>query len=408
MKKNIAIIGGGAAGFFAAINVAELMPEMAVHVYDKAAQFLSKVKVSGGGRCNVTHACFDPQELVTYYPRGNKELLGPFYIFNPADTLEWFKQRRVNIQAEKDGRMFPVTNTSQTIIDCFMYEAEQLHVHLHTQTGINAIQFINNEWQLQLTNGSLFNCTYLIIASGSSSQVWKLLSDLGHTIIAPVPSLFTFHIKDKRIDELMGVSMPNVICKIAGEKISTNGPLLITHWGLSGPAILKLSAWGAIVLAAKQYNFTLTINFLPDLDLSECVEMLSSLKITSPKKTIMHTNLGEIPTRLYKSLCTFCGITDKLNWADINKEMLHKFAGVLTESNFEVKGKSTFKEEFVTCGGVKLQEVDFKTMQSKLFPQLFFAGEVLNIDAVTGGFNFQAAWTTAYIAANGIAEMEKR
>ena len=406
LNFKLAIIGGGAAGFFAGINAASLIPGLEVHIFDKAAQFLSKVKVSGGGRCNVTHACFDPDELITFYPRGAKELLGPFYIFNPADTVDWFEQRRVNIQAEADGRMFPVTNSSQTIIDCFMQEAEHNNIKLHTQTGVTSMQITTaNRWHLHFINGSEFAADFVIVATGSSPQVWEILSKLNHTIIAPVPSLFTFHIKDKRIDELMGVSVPNVECKIEGEKIVTTGPLLITHWGLSGPAILKLSAWAAIPLAAKQYRFNLIVNFIPTLDKQSCFEQLMSHKISSPKKHIQNTPIGEISSRFLKSVTAFCGIDDKMNWSDVSKEKLQNLASVLTESKFQVTGKSTFKDEFVTCGGIKLQEVDFRTMQSKLHPNLFFAGEVLNIDAVTGGFNFQAAWTTGYIAANGIAEL---
>ena len=405
MNLKLAIIGGGAAGFFAGINAAELVPGLEVHIFDKSAQFLSKVKVSGGGRCNVTHACFEPELLVNNYPRGAKELLGPFYVFNPSDTINWFKQRRVNIHAEPDGRMFPVTNTSQTIIDCFLHEAEQLQIRLHTQTGVTQLHHHENKWLLVFSNGKSDTFDFVLVATGSSPQVWKMLATLGHTIVEPVPSLFTFHISDKRIEGLMGVSVPEVTCKIEGEKISTQGPLLITHWGLSGPAILKLSAWGAVALAKKQYNFNLIVNFLPEHDYESCLNMLLSLKMSSPKKNIINTPLGNISTRLHKSLCNYCGIADTLNWSDVTKVVLQKFAAVLTESNFEVKGKSTFKDEFVTCGGIKLQEVDFKTMQSKKYPNLFFAGEVLNIDAVTGGFNFQAAWTTGYIAATGIQQI---
>jgi predicted Rossmann fold flavoprotein len=403
MNVKLAIIGGGAAGFFAAINAAEMSPGIEVHVIEKAAQFLSKVRVSGGGRCNVTHACFNPKELIQFYPRGSRELLGPFYVFNPSDTIEWFEKRRVKIQAEADGRMFPVTNTSQTIIDCFLQEAEHYNVQLHTQIGLTGItQLDNQQWQLNFNHGGDFIADAVIFASGSSAPIWEILQQLGHTIITPLPSLFTFHIKDKRIDELMGVSVPDVICKIDGEKISSTGPLLITHWGLSGPAILKLSAWAAVQLAAKQYQFTLKINFLPEYNYQSCLELLISQKSTSPKKHIQLYPIGAVPSRLWKSICLFCGINDKINWSDASKDMLQKLADSLTQAAFKVTGKSTFKEEFVTCGGVALEEVDLRTMQSKKLPGIYFAGEVLNIDAVTGGFNFQAAWTTAYIAASSI------
>ncbi|HRF77204.1 MAG TPA: NAD(P)/FAD-dependent oxidoreductase [Chitinophagales bacterium] len=403
MNFKLAIIGGGAAGFFAAINAAEMSPAIEVHVFEKAAQFLSKVRVSGGGRCNVTHACFNPKELIQFYPRGSRELLGPFYVFNPADTIEWFEKRRVKIHAEADGRMFPVTNTSQTIIDCFLQEAEHHNVQLHTQIGLTGITKLDNQqWQLNFNHGGDFIADAVIFASGSSMPIWEILKQLGHTIITPLPSLFTFHIKDKRIDELMGVSVPDVICKIDGEKISSTGPLLITHWGLSGPAILKLSAWAAVQLAAKQYQFTLKINFLPEHNYQSCLELLISQKIASPKKHIQLYPIGAVPSRLWKSICLYCGIHDKINWSDASKDMLQKLADSLTQAAFKVTGKSTFKEEFVTCGGVALEEVDLRTMQSKKLPGIYFAGEVLNIDAVTGGFNFQAAWTTAYIAASSI------
>ena len=403
MNVKLAIIGGGAAGFFAAINAAEMSPGIEVHVFEKAAQFLSKVRVSGGGRCNVTHACFNPKELIQFYPRGSRELLGPFYVFNPSDTIEWFEKRRVKIQAEADGRMFPVTNTSQTIIDCFLQEAEHYHVQLHTQIGLTGItQLDNQQWQLNFNHGGDFIADAVIFASGSSAPIWEILQQLGHTIITPLPSLFTFHIKDKRIDELMGVSVPDVICKIEGEKISSTGPLLITHWGLSGPAILKLSAWAAVQLAAKQYQFTLKINFIPEHNYQSCLELLISQKSSSPKKHIQLYPIGAVPSRLWKSICLYCGIHDKINWSDASKDMLQKLADSLTQAAFKVTGKSTFKEEFVTCGGVALEEVDLRTMQSKKLPGIYFAGEVLNIDAVTGGFNFQAAWTTAFIAASSI------
>lgn len=405
LNFKLAIIGGGAAGFFAGINAAEKVQGLEVHIFEKAAQVLSKVKVSGGGRCNVTHACFEPETLTQFYPRGAKELLGPFYVFNPVDTVEWFAKRRVNIVAEHDGRMFPSTNVSQTIIDCFLNEGDKFGVQIHTQTGISGLRITDDsQWHLQLQNGKEFLADFLVIATGSSPQVWQILGTLNHTIIPPVPSLFTFHIHDKRIESLMGVSVPNAVCRLEGEKTTTSGPLLITHWGLSGPAILKLSAWQAIALAAKQYRFNLIVNFMPEYHPASCFAMLMDYKKSAPKKHVHNTVIGDLPSRLWKSLAIYSGIDEKLNWADATKDMLQQLASCITASNFMVTGKSTFKEEFVTCGGIKLQEVDFRNMQSKLHPNLFFAGEVLNIDAVTGGFNFQAAWTTGFIAAEGIAE----
>ena len=403
MQKTLAVIGGGAAGFFGAINAAEADPEIDINIFEKGNNFLSKVKISGGGRCNVTNACFEPELLVSNYPRGKKELLGPFYIFNPEHTIEWFGKRNIKIVREEDGRMFPSTNSSQTIIDCFIEEAAKHKIHLHLQTGIQEV--LRNEdgkWKLISSDKKEFLSDKLLITTGSSNQIWNILKQLGHTIVPPVPSLFTFNIKDPRINDLMGISVPNVTCSIENTKLTTSGPLLITHWGLCGPAILKLSAWAAVELNALQYNFQLRINFIPEFNYQSCLEVLSANKKTSPKKTILLTNNFNLPNRLYKSICDFAEIPAALNWSDISKEKIQLLAKLHTESIFEVRGKSNFKDEFVTCGGVKLQEVDFKTMQSKICPNLYFAGEVLNIDAVTGGFNFQAAWTTAFIAAKAI------
>ncbi|MFI5172161.1 MAG: NAD(P)/FAD-dependent oxidoreductase [Chitinophagales bacterium] len=402
MQKKLGIIGGGAAAFFAALNVAELNPEIEIHIFEKAAQFLSKVKISGGGRCNVTNACFEPAELIKNYPRGAKELLGPFHIFNPADTVEWFENKNVSIQAEEDGRMFPRSNSSQTIIDCFLSASHENNIHLHLQTGVQDIQKANDKWQLTFLNKEIFDCDYLLIASGSSNQIWNCISALEHTIVPPVASLFTFNIQDNRLEGLMGVSIPDVICSIENTKIKTDGPLLITHWGLSGPAVLKLSAWAARELHALNYNFKLKVNFIPGYEFAACYQLLQSLKISSPKKLIHNTSIENIPSRLHKSLCEFVGISPSLNWADISKDKMQLLAQTFTQSIFNVQGKSNFKDEFVTCGGVELNEVDFKTMQSKLHNNLYFAGEVLNIDAITGGFNFQSAWTTAFIAAQHI------
>ncbi len=408
MQKTLAVIGGGAAGFFGAINTAGADPDLQVHIFEKGNNFLSKVKISGGGRCNVTNACFEPEMLVQNYPRGKKELLGPFYIFNPEHTVEWFGKRNIKIVREEDGRMFPSTNSSQTIIDCFMDEAAKHKIHLHLQSGIQEIsQNEDGKWKLISSDKKEFLFDKLLITTGSSNQIWNILKQLGHTIVPPVPSLFTFNIKDPRIQDLMGISIANVTCKIINSKLTSTGPLLITHWGLSGPAILKLSAWAAVELNALQYDFQLQINFIPDYNFQQCLEMLISNKKTSPKKTIALTNNFNLPGRLYKSLCDYAQIPASLNWSDVSKEKIQTLAKLLTESIFQVKGKSNFKDEFVTCGGVKLQEVDFKTMQSKICPNLYFAGEVLNIDAVTGGFNFQAAWTTAFIAAQAIGLKNK-
>ena len=400
-QKSVAVIGGGAAGFFGAIHAAEMHPGVAIHIFEKSNSFLSKVKVSGGGRCNVTNACTDPQELVQFYPRGKKELLGPFYHFGPQQTIEWFASRKIKLVAEADNRMFPYTNSSQTIIDCFLSAAKSNGIHLHTHHTLKKLSFADGRWQLTFGD-TVFHADAVLMAGGSSAALWKLMQDLGHTIIPPVPSLFTFNIRDPRLRELMGVSLSMVECRIGGNKFQSEGPLLITHWGLSGPAILKLSAFAARWLSEQQYTFELIINFIPALKLTTCFEALLAIKKEHPKKIIQNTGFYSIPSRLFKRLCEVAGINDTVIWADIPNEKLQRLSAILTESSFQVNGKSTFKDEFVTCGGIKLSEVDFKTMQSKLHPGLFFAGEILDIDAVTGGFNFQAAWTTAYIAAEHI------
>lgn len=401
-KKMVVIIGGGAAGFFCAINLARLRPDLEVHILEKSQQVLSKVKVSGGGRCNVTHACFNPEELIENYPRGGKELLGPFHHFQPADTIQWFEDRGVELHTEDDGRMFPVTNSSQTIIDCFLREATKYHVHIHFGVQVESITSVDNAWKIDCKNQT-FHAIAVMMATGSSQQAWSLLKQLGHTIIPPVPSLFTFHIRDKRIDGLMGVSIPHVQASLMNTDLITEGPLLITHWGLSGPAILKLSAWGADVLAKKQYRASIQINFCPTYDSASCIDYLRGMRNDHPKKKVVNDHFPTIPSRLWKQLCAFGNITENHNWADLSNIMIESFAEILTSSTFSINGKSTFKEEFVTCGGVALNEVNMRNMESRLHPNLYFGGEMLNIDAVTGGFNFQAAWTTGWLAARSIA-----
>lgn len=402
-KKQVAIIGGGAAGFFCAINLAAKRPDIAVHIFEKNTELLGKVKVSGGGRCNVTHQCFDPSELSTFYPRGGRELLGPFHRFQPADTIEWFAERGVEIQAEADGRMFPVTNTSQTIIDCFLREASIHKVHIHTGHGLQSISRNAEQWSLTFSNGRQFSANALMIAAGSSQHIWKMITGLSHHIEPPVPSLFTFHIQDARINGLMGVSIPHASVMLDDSQLETSGPLLITHWGMSGPAILKLSAWGARLMAERQYRFGIRVNFTGTMDTEAFIEWIRAQRTQQPRKHVFNTTPEGIPTRLWKQLCAYCAIAEQLNWADLSKQEAETLALTVTASQFRVKGKSTFKEEFVTCGGVRLAEVDMRTMESKLCQRLYFAGEVLDIDAVTGGFNFQAAWTTAFLAASDMA-----
>jgi predicted Rossmann fold flavoprotein len=397
---SIAIIGGGAAGFFAAINAAEQHPGTRVVILERTGNFLAKVKISGGGRCNVTNACFEPKELVKNYPRGSKELLSCFYRFQPKDTTQWFSERGVELQAEADGRMFPVSNSSQTIIECFMGEAHKLGVEIITNADISSFAPIENGeagWRITYNDTSI-DADKLIIASGSNENIWDMLAELGYTIVPPVPSLFTFNCNDSRIGGLPGVSVANAVVGIKESNIKQNGPVLITHWGFSGPAILKLSAWGARELAERDYACTLVVNWMGQFSPEQVFEKLIGEKRQSPNKKIHAHAMFELPQRLWESLLASIGIAPEKMWNDIAKDSLRKLADELTRGQFTVSGKAQFKEEFVTCGGVDLKQVDCKTMQSKLHKNLFFAGEVLNIDGITGGFNFQAAWTTAYIA----------
>jgi hypothetical protein len=397
-EKNIIVIGGGAAGFFAAITSASNYPGCSVTILEKGQSVLGKVKVSGGGRCNVTNACRIPEELVKFYPRGGKALLAPFHRFNPINTIEWFEKRRVKLKIEPDGRVFPVSNDSQTIVDCLIDSAEKTGVKVLTRTGVSGIKHLKDNKWLITTSEEEFPADSVIVCSGSSTSIWNLVAQLGHTIENPVPSLFTFNIKDKRIDKIPGVSVQNVSLKVEDTKLISDGPLLITHWGISGPAVLKLSAWGARSLNNLKYNFEIIINWLPGFNPESAAEKLTQIKNNTPYKNICSFSPLGLPARLWERLLEFSGIGIDCRWNNLSKSTLHKLAGELTRSSFSVSGKSTFKEEFVTCGGVNLDEVDFKRMESKIHKGLFFAGEVLDIDALTGGFNFQAAWTTALIA----------
>ncbi|WP_179343584.1 BaiN/RdsA family NAD(P)/FAD-dependent oxidoreductase [Winogradskyella ursingii] len=398
--KDIIIIGGGAAGFFAAINIAEQHPELSVAILERGKEGLQKVKISGGGRCNVTHAEFIPSELVLNYPRGEKELLGPFHSFMTGDTISWFEERGVELKIEEDGRMFPISNSSQTIIDCFLNEAKKHKVEILYNHSLKSIEVLDAGFELATSQGNL-RCRKVVMATGSNPKVWKLLKDLGHKIIEPVPSLFTFDIKDERIKGIPGVVANNVEVKVLGTNLESRGPLLITHVGMSAPAILKLSAFGALVLARVNYNFKIEINFIRQTQ-EECLELLKALKLEFAKKTIYNSAQFNIPKRLWKKLIQASNIDETERWADITKNQLEAISEQLTQAVFEVKGKSTFKEEFVTAGGVDLKNINFKTFESKIVPNLYCVGEVINVDAVTGGFNFQNAWTGAYIAAKSI------
>lgn len=402
MIKNfdIIIVGGGAAGFFTAINIAEKNPKLKIAILERGKEVLSKVRVSGGGRCNVTHACFDPNELVKFYPRGEKELRGPFHQFCSGDTIEWFEKHGVELKIEDDGRMFPVSNSSQTIIDCFLKATEKLGIKVLTGQSVQSIFKKEDCWKIDTQNEN-FAAAKLVMATGSNPKIWEMLQEQGHAIVSPVPSLFTFNIKDPRIKELPGVAA-RVTVNVKDTKLKSTGPLLITHWGMSGPAILKLSAWGARILHDKNYQFTIFVNWLNDVETEDAEKILKDLKQEHAKKAVSKKSPFDFPNRLWESLVFASEIGSETKWADLSRNQLQNLALQLTKAKFQVNGKSTFKEEFVTAGGIDLKEINFKTMESKLHQNLYFAGEIVNIDAITGGFNFQNAWTSGFILANNI------
>ena len=403
---DLLILGGGAAGFFSAIILAVKNPDLKIVILERGKEVLTKVKVSGGGRCNVTHAEFLPKELSQNYPRGEKELLGPFHTFMTGDTMEWFEKRGVELKIEEDGRMFPVTDSSQTIIDCFLSEAKRLNIAVLLNQSVKAIQKVENLFTIE-TNTDTFSAEKILIATGSNPKIWQLLEGLGHTVVPPVPSLFTFNIKDSRIIDLPGLST-NASVKILDKNgkslLESSGPLLITHWGMSGPAILKLSAWGARLLEPLKYHFTIEVNWLNNLSEDEVLDSLKELKNLQGKQTIFKYAQFDLPKRLWQSLLKAAGIPETLTWADATRENFQNITNQLTAGIFEVTGKSTFKEEFVTAGGVDLKEINFKTFESRIHKNLYFAGEVLNIDAITGGFNFQNAWTGGFMVSQAIGK----
>ena len=401
-QHDVIVIGGGAAGFFAAINIAEKHSNLKVLVLERGKDVLGKVKVSGGGRCNVTHAEFIPQELVKYYPRGEKELLGPFHQFMTGDTMAWFEDHGVELKIEDDGRMFPMSNSSQTIIDCFLNTAKAHQVEVLTNSGVKSITKDGDYWTVE-TNHESFTSKYVVVATGSSPKMWNLLQDLGHTISQPVPSLFTFNIKDKRLKDIPGVVALDVAVTVLDTDLYSEGPLLVTHWGLSAPAILKLSAFGAIELANRNYKFNIEVNFVKQ-SFNTVLDNLKQVKLDAARKSVYKSAQFDLPKRLWQQLVLASDLTEESRWGDINKSQLEQLAAQLTQAVFKVDGKSTFKDEFVTAGGVDLKEINFKTFESKLHSNLYLAGEVINVDAVTGGFNFQNAWTGAFIVAKSITQ----
>jgi predicted Rossmann fold flavoprotein len=402
---DVVVIGGGAAGYFAAIACAEANPARRVTLMERSSRVLAKVKISGGGRCNVTHACFDPAKLIGYYPRGGQALRGPFSRFQPQDTMAWFEKRGVELKTENDGRVFPTSNDSQTIIDCLVAQARNTRVTVLLNINVTAIQrTADGLYELVYASGDKQTCHTLILATGSSPLGWESAQALGHTIEPPVPSLFTFSIRDPRLEGLSGLSVPNARVTIEGTSLVQQGALLITHWGLSGPAILKLSAWGARALHEMNYEANVRIQWDADWDVPTLTEAMRALRNDTAKKFVSTpTGILPLPLRLWTRMLKTVGLKEEVRWADVSNAQMAKLCAELAGGVYRMQGKSAFKEEFVTCGGIRRDEVDFRTMESKRCPNLYFAGEVLDIDAVTGGFNFQNAWTTGWLAGKAAA-----
>ncbi|MBX0332112.1 NAD(P)/FAD-dependent oxidoreductase [Pontibacter sp. HSC-14F20] len=401
----IIVIGGGAAGYFGAIACAQANPKTQVTILEKSNKLLSKVKVSGGGRCNVTHNCFVPSVFAQHYPRGGKQLKEAFKTFGATETVAWFKRRGVQLKAEPDGRMFPVTDNSQSIIDCLQREAAKAGVEVKNSIAVERIDPDSGGYTLYLSNNNVVQADRVLVSSGGNpkSQNYDWLRALGHPIQEPVPSLFTFNVPGSPLKELQGIAVPQARVRIAGLKLEYEGPLLITHWGYSGPAVLKLSAWGARLFHGMNYRFTALVSWVHDQTEESLREQLHNFRQAHPKKVVTTNPLFGLPQRLWKALTGIAGIGEEVKWAELPAKNTNKLVEALLRMPVEVDGKTTFKEEFVTCGGVDLSQINMKTMESRLHPGLYFAGEVLDIDGITGGFNFQAAWTTGYLAGIALA-----
>jgi predicted Rossmann fold flavoprotein len=405
VAERIAIVGGGAAGFFAAIASARANPANEVSIYERGLEFLTKVRISGGGRCNVTHACFDPRAMSECYPRGKRALISPLHRFSPADTVAWFEEHGVNLKTEPDGRMFPVTDSSQTIIDCLVKAAEAGGVRLFTRKGVESVRSTGPGFELHFADDTATTCDRLLLATGGtrSNTGARMAASLGHAPLAAVPSLFSFHVRDGWLRSLPGVSVPDVEASVRGTRLRERGALLITHQGVSGPAILRLSAWGARLLHELNYQFILRLNWLPELSGEEVRDRLRALRASNPNRLVTNSPIVPLPARLWEELSLAAGVGRDIRWTTLSRGNANELASRLTATEVEVHGKSLNKEEFVTCGGVKLAEVNFKTMESRITPRLYFAGELLDVDGITGGFNFQAAWTTGWIAGQAMA-----
>jgi len=402
----IAIIGAGAAGYFAALSAKNSFPECDVQVFEKTGKVLSKVKISGGGRCNVTHASYENRTLAKHYPRGENYLKKAFEVFNAKSTIEWFGKRDVEMKTYPDGCIFPLSNDSQTIIDCFENEAKKFGIHIHLNAAIIGISKIENSFKL-VTREDSFLFDKVIVTTGGQPKRSGLewLEKIGHSIVDPVPSLYTFNMPENPIRELMGNVVEKTSVKIEGTKLIGKGPLLITHWGMSGPAILQLSAWGARILATKEYKFAILVNWLDDKKEDELRKELDDIILNHGLKMVGNLNPFPITNRLWHFLLQKSDILSEIRWKDLGKRNLNKLLNTFLNDRYEVSGKTTFKEEFVTAGGILLSEVEFKTMESKIVPGLFFAGEILDIDGITGGFNFQSAWTTGFIAGKNVCSV---
>jgi len=407
IKKRLVVTGGGAAGFFCAVNAARLNPGLEVIILERSNKLLSKVKVSGGGRCNVTHGCYSIAEMIKKYPRGSSFLKKAFHHFFTNDTIAWFKERGVALKTEADGRMFPVTDSSQTIIDCLIKEANKYNVEIRMNKEVKGIYKDADNWNLLLKDDVVLTTDFICIASGGYPKIlqYEWLKQSDHTIEDPVPSLFTFNMPGNAITALMGVAVEHAVVKIVGSKLSESGPLLITHWGMSGPAVLKLSAWGARELAKNNYHFSVLVNWIPEYNENSLREKMQRIRFELASQKIVNRNPFSLPNRLWEYLLIQSGIHTDMRWADLPAREQNKLIKNLCAQEHAVKGKTTFKEEFVTAGGIELSEIDFNTMQSKKQAGLFFAGEIINVDGITGGFNFQNAWTTGWIAAKGIGLM---
>ena len=405
-SRQVTVVGGGPAGIFAAIACAEAMPCAEVTVLEKGPEFLAKVRISGGGRCNVTHACFEPRELAERYPRGSRALIGPFQRFQPRDTMAWFESRGVKLKTEADGRVFPVSDDSRTIADCLLRAAKAANVKLLARHGVERVtRRVEGGFELALGSGDTLLCDRLLVATGGcrTADAGELAVSLGHALEPPVPSLFTFHIEASWLRDMAGISVESVEASVPGTGLRERGALLATHWGASGPAILRLSAWGARELHDLDYRFPLRVNWLPHLGAEAVAAALQSLRDQQPARLVANTPVPPLPSRLWEALALAAGVGSDTRWAALTRAAQHRFVQQLIRTEFPVTGKSMNKEEFVTCGGVRLGEVDFKTMESRVCSGLHFAGELLDVDGLTGGFNFQAAWTTGWIAGRAMA-----